>query len=137
LNAKGGDIWSVSPDASVYEAVTLMAEKQVGALLVIDAEHVVGIVSERDYARKVILQRKAIESTRVSEVMTDKVLFVRPEQTIDDCMALMTNRRIRHLPVLQGDRLLGMISIGDVVKGLMAERDSRIEQREQYITGHR
>jgi CBS domain-containing protein len=137
LSAKGGDTWSIAPDASVYKAIELMAEKQIGALLVVDAGHVVGIVSERDYARKVILQGRLPETTLVREIMTDKVLFVRPEQTIEDCMALMTSRRIRHLPVMQDDRLLGMISIGDVVKGLLSESEVRIEQLEQYITGQR
>ncbi len=137
LSAKGSDVWSVSPDASVYKAIEYMADKQVGALLVVDAGRVVGIVSERDYARKVILQGRASESTLVREIMTDKVLFVRPEQTIEDCMAMMTTRRIRHLPVMQGERLLGMISVGDVIKGLLTERDVRIEQLEQYISGRR
>jgi CBS domain-containing protein len=137
LSAKGQDIWSVSPDASVYTAIELMADKQVGALLVVHDQHVAGIVSERDYARKVILQGKSSQTTLVREIMTDKVYFVRPEQSIEDCMALMTARRIRHLPVLQDDRLLGVVSIGDVVKALLADRDVRIEQLEQYITGSR
>jgi CBS domain-containing protein len=137
LNAKGSDVWSVPPDATVYKAIEVMADRQVGALLVIDAGQVVGIVSERDYARKVILQGKQPHTTLVREIMTDKVLFVRPEQTIEDCMAVMTARRIRHLPVMQGDHLLGIISIGDIVKGLMTERDARIDQLEQYITGRR
>ena len=137
LSAKGGDTWSVPSDASVYRAIELMAEKQIGALLVVDAGRVVGIVSERDYARKVILQGKLTETTLVREIMTDKVLFVRPEQTIEDCMALMTTRRIRHLPVMRDDLLLGMISIGDVVKALLTERDALIGQLEQYITGQR
>jgi CBS domain-containing protein len=135
LTAKGGEIWSVSPDASVYKAIEYMAEKQVGALLVVDAGQVVGIVSERDYARKVILQGRLPQTTLVREIMTDKVLFVRPEQSIEDCMSMMTVRHIRHLPVMQGDRLLGIISIGDVIKGLLTEREVRIEQLEQYISG--
>ncbi len=137
LSTKGSDTWSVPPNASVYRAVELMAEKQVGALLVVEAGQVVGIVSERDYARRVILQGRLPETALVREIMTDKVLFVRPDQTIEDCMALMTTRRIRHLPVMQGGRLLGIISIGDVVKGLLTDRDTRIEQLEQYITGQR
>jgi CBS domain-containing protein len=137
LSAKGHDIWSISPGASVYKAIELMADKQVGALLVVDERQVVGIVSERDYARKVILQGRSSQATLVREIMTDKVFFVRPEQTIEDCMAMMTARRIRHLPVMQADQLMGVISIGDVVKALLAERDIRIEQLEQYITGSR
>jgi CBS domain-containing protein len=137
LQNKGHEVWSVGPDASVFVAIQLMAEKQVGALLVLDGQRLVGIVSERDYARKVILQGRSSQSTPVREIMTDTVFYVRPEQSIEDCMALMTAKRIRHLPVLAEERLLGVVSIGDIIKALLAERDVRIEQLEQYITGRR
>ena len=137
LQAKGQDIWSIAPDASVYDAIQLMADKQVGALLVLDAQKLVGIISERDYARKVILQGKSSHTTRVSEIMTTTVFYVRPEQSLEDCMALMTSKRVRHLPVMSEGRLLGVVSIGDLVKALLAEREIRIEQLEQYITGYR
>ena len=137
LQAKGQDIWSIAPDASVYDAIQRMADKQVGALLVLDAQKLVGIISERDYARKVILQGKSSHTTRVSEIMTTTVFYVRPEQSLEDCMALMTSKRVRHLPVMSEGRLLGVVSIGDLVKALLAEREIRIEQLEQYITGYR
>ncbi len=137
LQAKGQDIWSIAPDASVYDAIQLMADKQVGALLVLDAQKLVGIISERDYARKVILQGKSSHTTRVSEIMTTTVFYVRPEQSLEDCMAVMTSKRVRHLPVMSEGRLLGVVSIGDLVKALLAEREIRIEQLEQYITGYR
>jgi CBS domain-containing protein len=128
-------VWAIPPDASVYEAIKLMAEKQVGALLVIDGQRLVGIVSERDYARKVILQGKSSWDTPVSEIMTDKVFYVRPDQTVEDCMALMTAQRIRHLPVLDDERVIGVVSIGDLVKAVISEQEVRIQQLEQYIMG--
>ena len=138
LNAKGRQVHAIAPEATVFDALKLMADRNIGAVLVVDREErLVGILSERDYARKVILQGKLTETTPVREIMTDKVLFVRPEQTIEDCMALITTRRIRHLPVMRDDLLLGMISIGDVVKALLTERDALIGQLEQYITGQR
>ena len=137
LQAKGNTVWFVSPEASVYAALELMAEKDVGALLVMTSGQVVGIFSERDYARKIVLKGKASRDTLVREVMTDRVVFVRAEQTIPDCMALMTNQRVRHLPVFEGDQLLGVISIGDVVKSIMDEQEFTIEQLENYIMGVR
>ncbi len=137
LQSKGGEIWSIRPDISVYEALEMMAEKDIGALLVLDGENLVGIFSERDYARKVILQGKSSRDTWVSEIMTSRVVFVRPEQTIEECMALMTEKHIRHLPVLDGERLVGVISIGDVVKAIITEQQFVIEQLEHYITGER
>jgi CBS domain-containing protein len=135
LQTKGRQVWSIGPEAMVYEALKLMAEKGVGALVVLEAGQVVGIISERDYARKVSLQGKSDRSTPVREIMTSKVVYIRPEQTIEDCMALMTDKRIRHLPVLDGAQLIGVISIGDVVKAVISEQEFIIEQLENYITG--
>ena len=135
LHAKGHAVWSIPPDASVYEAIKLMADKGVGALLVMKGQRLVGIVSERDYARKVILQGKSSRDTPVREIMTDKVFYVRPEQTVEDCMALMTARRIRHLPVLDDDQVIGVVSIGDLVRAVISEQEVRIQQLEQYIMG--
>ncbi len=135
LKGKGYDIWAVAPDDSVYDALKLMADKNVGAVLVMDADHLVGILSERDYARRVLFKGKLPEETPVREIMTEKVLWVRPDQTVEECMALMTNKRVRHLPVFEGDQLIGVISIGDVVKAIISEQEFMIEQLEHYITG--
>lgn len=135
LRAKEREIWSVKPDSSVLEALNLMADKNVGALLVFKEEKLVGIFSERDYARKVILKGKASKDTTVKEIMSSKVLYVKPEQTVEDCMALMTDKRIRHLPVLEEDQVVGVISIGDVVKAIISDKDFMIHQLESYITG--
>jgi CBS domain-containing protein len=135
LHTKGPAVWSIPPDASVYEAIQLMADKGVGALLVMEGQKLVGIVSERDYARKVILQGKSSRDTPVREIMTDKVFYVRPDQTVEDCMAVMTAHRIRHLPVLDDDRVIGVVSIGDLVRAVISEQEVRIQQLEQYIMG--
>ena len=135
LQTKGNKVWSIGPEALVIDALKLMAEKEVGALLVIEADQVVGILSERDYARKVSLHGKSSKTTPVREIMTERVVYVRPEQTVADCMVLMTNKRIRHLPVLTDDKLVGVISIGDVVKAVISEQEFIIEQLENYITG--
>lgn len=137
LRIKGNDVWSTTPDATVYEALQTMAEKNVGALVVLDANTVVGIMSERDYARKVILHGRSSREIRVREIMTGEVYYVRPDQDIQDCMAQMTEKRVRHLPVLENDQLVGIISIGDVVKALIAEHESTIKHLEDYITGGR
>lgn len=135
LQAKGHDVWSITPDASVYDALKLMADKEVGALLVLEGENLIGVISERDYARKVILKGKSSIDTPVSEIMTKDVISIRPEQTIKECMALMTEKRVRHLPVLEGNQLIGIISIGDVVKAIISHQEFMIEQLENYITG--
>ena len=135
LRAKGHDVWSVSPGASVYEALELMAEKNIGAVLVVDQGRLVGIMSERDYARKVILKGRFSRDTLVRNIMTERVVYVRPEQTLGQCMALMTEKRIRHLPVMANDQLIGVISIGDVVKAIISDQEFIIEQLETYITG--
>jgi len=137
LRIKGNEIWTTTPDATVYEALQTMAEKNVGALVVLDADAVVGIMSERDYARKVILHGRSSREIRVREIMTSEVYFVRPEQDIQECMAQMTDKRVRHLPALENERLVGIISIGDVVKALIAEHESTIKHLEDYITGGR
>ena len=130
-------VHTVEPTASVYDAVKLMADKNVGALVVTERGKVVGIVSERDYARKVVLQSRSSHDTPLSEIMSSPVMYVRPEQTSDDCMALMTENRLRHLPVMQGDRLVGLVSIGDLVKATISEQQFIIEQLEHYISGQR
>lgn len=133
LQGKGKVVHGISPDASVLDAITLMAEKGIGALAVVEHEQLVGILSERDYARKIILHGRASQETAVREIMSAKVITVRPAQTVEDCMALMTDRRIRHLPVLDGGRLVGMLSIGDLVKEVIADREETIKQLESYI----
>ncbi|HEX6003787.1 MAG TPA: CBS domain-containing protein [Burkholderiales bacterium] len=133
LAAKGGTVHSIGPRARVYEALRLMAEKEVGALVVLDNTGLAGILSERDYARKVILQGKSSHDIPVCEIMTAEVVTVHPEQTVDQCMALVTNRRIRHLPVIENDRLVGLVSIGDLVKEVIADQEQTIRQLETYI----
>ena len=133
LQSKPLGVLSISPEASVLDALRLMAEKEVGALVVLENERLAGIFSERDYARKVILHGKSSKDTSVREIMTAKVVYVRPEQSVEECMALMTDKRIRHLPVLQENRVIGVISIGDVVKEVISEQRFVIEQLEQYI----
>ena len=135
LSAKGTDVWSVTPEYTVFAALVLMAEKEVGALLVLDGESLVGVFSERDYARKVILRDKSSRDTPVSEVMSAPVIVVRPDQSIEECMSLMTEKRARHLPVLENEKLIGLISIGDVVKAVILDREAVIGQLEGYITG--
>ena len=133
LEGKRQQLLFVLPDATVFDALKLMADKDVGALVVLDGEKLVGIFSERDYARKIILLGKSSKETLVREIMTDKVLCVRPEQTVQQCMALMTEKRIRHLPVLDHKKVIGVISIGDVVKETISEQKFIIEQLESYI----
>lgn len=135
LQGKSGSLLSISPSATVFEALTVMAHHDVGALAVLDDGQLVGMFSERDYARKVILHGKSSKELQVAEIMTAPVLSVRPEDTVGHCMALMTEKRIRHLPVVGASGAIGMISIGDVVKALLSEQAFTIEQLEHYITG--
>jgi CBS domain-containing protein len=137
LQAKGRQFWSISPNAMVYDALALMAEKDVGALLVMQDGRLIGIMSERDYARKVILSGKSSLRTAVRDIMTEQVMTVRPEMTVEQCMALVTEKHIRHLPVLSGDKVVGIISIGDLVKATIDSKDFTIQQLEGYITGSR
>jgi len=134
LQAKGTEIHSVGPDESVFAALELMAEKGIGAVLVLEGSSVAGIVSERDYARQVILKGKASKDTPVRDIMTTELFVVTPELTVDECMSLMTDKRIRHLPVVVGDRLTGILSIGDIVKAVISDKQEQIEQLETYIT---
>jgi CBS domain-containing protein len=135
LQSKGRQIYSIDPDARVFDALKLMAEKQVGALLVLDKGRVAGVISERDYARKVILHGKSSHDIPVREIMTAKVITVSPSRAIEECMSLMTEHRVRHLPVLDGERLCGILSIGDLVKEVIAEQQQTIQQLESYIHG--
>ena len=137
LFSKGADVWGVSPETLVIDALRVMAEKNVGAVLILRGETLVGIFSERDYARKVILRGKASTDTPVGVVMTSRVVYVRPDQTTEECMALMTDKHVRHLPVIEEGRLRGVISIGDVVKAIVADQRFTIQQLENYITGGR
>lgn len=135
LATKGSEVVSVSPESNVLDALKLMAQREIGAVLVLEAGRLVGIMSERDYARKVILKGKSSADTKVREIMTERVMYARPEQTVPECMALMTEKRVRHLPVLDGDRLVGVLSIGDLVKETISEQEFIIRQLENYIHG--
>jgi CBS domain-containing protein len=133
LARKANRILSVPPDATVFDALTLMAEHDIGSLVVLDGGHLVGLFAERDYARQVVLVGKTSRETRVREIMTTKVMCVGPDQTIDECMTLMTEKRVRHLPVLDHKKVVGMISIGDVVKEVIVEQQQLIDELEHYI----
>ena len=135
LESKGGQVWSVNHDATVFDALRLMAEKNIGALVVMDGGNIVGVISERDYARKVILRGKASRDTTVSAIMSTNVLHGLPEQTVTEAMALMTDKRIRHLPVMDEGQVVGIVSIGDLVKAIIAEQEFVISQLENYIAG--
>jgi len=135
LSDKSYELYSVSPDTMVFDAIKLMAEVKVGALLVLEDEQLVGIVSERDYARKVILESRSSRETHVSDVMTNVVLTVTPEQSIDECLVLMSKHHIRHLPVAENGKPIGMLSVMDVVRNIISEKEQLIDQLEHYITG--
>ncbi len=135
LAAKGGEVYAVSPDASVLDVVRTMAEREVGALLVMDGEQLAGIVSERDYARKVVLRGRSSGETKVSEIMTADVVVAGPDRSVEQCMAAMTEHRIRHLPVVEDGKVMGVVSIGDLVKAVIADQQATIEQLERYIAG--
>ncbi len=133
LDSKGHNVWSVSPQSSAYEALELMAEKDVGALVVIDQGKVVGMFSERDYARKLALKGKSSRETLVAEIMTKPVCYVLPWTSLSECMALMTNKHVRHLPVIESDKLTGIVTIGDVVKAIISEQESVIQELKSYV----
>ncbi len=137
LQIKGSDIWSISPEATVYDALRLMSDKDIGALMVIEDDHLIGIISERDYARKIILQGKTSRETKVREIMSPIEYTIHPEQTIDECMDLMTRKRLRHLPVMEGDHLLGVVSIGDVVYSIITRQRRTIRKYESMKPGER
>jgi CBS domain-containing protein len=135
LRKKGPAVWSISPEATVYEAIEQMSEKHAGALVVLSGGRLAGIVSERDYARKVILKGRQSRETRVREIMSTPVLYVTPQNTIDECMRLMTSRRVRHLPVLEGEKVVGMLSMGDLVNWIITSYEQTIQHLQSYITG--
>ena len=133
LEGKRHGVVSVRPDSTVLDALRVMAEKEIGAVLVLEGERLAGILSERDYARKVVLEGKSSKDTPVSEIMTSKLVCIRPDQSVEECMGLMTDKRIRHLPVLDHKKVVGIISIGDVVKEMLSDKEMVIKQLESYI----
>ena len=135
LTNKNPEIWWIEPTATVYQAVEMMAERRVGALLVMSAERLVGIISERDYARKVILLDRSSHQSQVQQIMTSPVITVSPDNTVDECMRIMTEQRIRHLPVMQGEKVMGVVTIGDLVKWIVTSHEETIEQLHAYISG--
>jgi CBS domain-containing protein len=134
LRVKGDEVWSISSDHTILEAIQLMADKEVGALLVIDNDKLTGIVTERDYARKVALEGRSSKDSRVADIMSHKVLCARPEQTVEECMALMSDKRARHLPIVDHKKVIGVVSIGDLVKSIITEQQFEIDQLQYYIT---
>ena len=136
LSEKGNEVWSIGPSMSVYQAVEMMSQKEVGALTVVNDDGIlIGIISERDYARKIILDGRSSRDAKVSEIMTNKVITTHQDASVDECMALVTHQRIRHLPVIKDGKLIGMVSVGDLVKSLLSDRDFKIEQLEKYVRG--
>jgi len=135
LEHKGGAVWTVAPDTTVFEAIQMMSEKNIGALLVTDGNKLVGIMSERDYTRKVALKGKTSKELKVREILSDHILSVTPRHTIEECMRLMTENRVRHLPVLDGDKITGVVSIGDLVNWIISAQSTTIRQLETYISG--
>ena len=135
LESKDNNVWSISPEATVFEGLQVMAEKNIGALLVTREDKLIGIFSERDYARKVILKGKASKNTTIGELMTREVVYTTPEDSLDECMALMTAKHIRHLPILKKDKLIGLLTLGDLVKQIMSNQEFKIQELEKYISG--
>ena len=135
LERKGSSVWSIAPEAMVYDAIKLMAQKNVGALMVLENNALIGIISERDYTRKVILQGKSSKETPVGEIMTKELVTAEPNDNIAECMRVMTERRVRHLPVLEGSKIIGIVSIGDLLKWVISAQDAAIDHLEKYITG--
>jgi len=135
LHQKGGKVCSIDPDATVFDAVAKMAENDIGSVIVLDGEALIGIITERHYARNVVLKGKSSSTTRIWEIMDRRVITVRPEQSVEECMAIMTDRRVRHLPVMEGEKIVGIVSIGDLVKSIIGDQKFRIDQLEQYIHG--
>lgn len=136
LHTKGNTAWTIPPEATVFEAIQMMADKNVGSLLVTSGGKLIGIISERDYSRKVILKGRSSKDTQVREILTGRVIFVTPDHTVEECMRLMTEHRVRHLPVMEGDRIAGVVSIGDLVNWIIGAQNTAIHQLETYITGY-
>jgi len=135
LKHKGSQVWAISPESTVFEAIQVMSEKNVGALLVVTAEKLLGVISERDYTRKVALKGKSSKETKVREIIPTSVISVTPDYTVEHCMRIMTENRVRHLPVLEGERILGVVSIGDLVNWIISAQNETISQLENYISG--
>ena len=135
LESKDNNVWSLSPETTVFEGLQFMAEKNIGALLVTRDDKLIGIFSERDYARKVILKGKASKDTTIGELMTKEVIYTTPEDSLDECMALMTAKHIRHLPILNNGKLIGLLTLGDLVKQIMSNQEFKIQELEKYISG--
>jgi CBS domain-containing protein len=135
LEQKGGNVWTISPDATVFDALAIMAEKDIGSLIVMDGDKLIGIVTERHYSRNVILKGKRSPTTLVKDIMDRNLIHVRPEQSVELCMALMTEKRVRHLPVLEGNKVVGVVSIGDLLKGIISKQKFVIDELEHYIHG--
>ena len=135
LEQKSGNVWTISPDATVFNALAIMAEEDIGSLIVMDGEKLIGIITERHYSRNVILRGKRSPTTLVKDIMDRNVIHVRPEQTVELCMALMTDKRVRHLPVLEGKKVIGIVSIGDLLKSIISKQKFVIDELEHYIRG--
>jgi len=135
LHHKGKALWSIAPEATVFEAIKLMADKNIGSLLVLSGDRLLGVFTERDYTRKIALQGKRSKETQVREILSGKIVTVTPDQTVEECMRLMTENRVRHLPVLDGERVVGLVSIGDLVNWTISAQDAAIDQMQQYIAG--
>jgi CBS domain-containing protein len=135
LHHKGTELWSIAPEATVFEAIKLMADKNIGSLLVMSGDRLVGVFTERDYTRKIALQGKTSKATQVREILSGKIVSVTPHQTVEECMRLMTENRVRHLPVLESGKIVGVVSIGDLVNWTISAQDAAIAQMEQYISG--